>query len=128
MAAGRAAIVRPAATGLIVALALATLLSEPFALFQWGASASVRSGWLAIWPILSVFAALAALAAAFALGERGLGAVCIAATLAHLSHFYYAMGATLLVKSLALLVMGAAFVAAAQWLRRREQAAGRHEI
>jgi uncharacterized membrane protein len=102
-----------------VALALATLLSEPFALFEWGDSASVRSGWLAIWPILSVFAALGALAAAFALGERGLAAVCIACALAHLSHFYYAMGGTLVVKSLALLALGAVLLAAAQGLRRK---------
>jgi hypothetical protein len=122
MAAGRAAILRPAATGLIVGLALATLLSEPFAVFGWGEAANARSGWLAVWPILSVFAALAALAAAFALGQRGLAAVCIAAALAHMSHFYYAMGATLLVKSLALLVMGAAFLAAAHWLRRGGEA------
>jgi len=118
MAAGRAAIVRPAATGLIVALALATLLSEPFALFEWGGSAGVRSGWLAIWPLLSVFAALGALAAAFALGQRGLAAACIACALAHLSHFYYAMGGTLLVKSLALLALGVALLAAARVLRR----------
>lgn len=118
MAAGRAAIVRPACTGLIVGLALGTLLSEPFAVFEWSSGAGAHSGWLAVWPLLSSIAALGALAAAFALGQRGLAAVCIGAALLHLSHFYYAMGATLVVKAAALAVMGIACLAAAHLLKR----------
>jgi hypothetical protein len=120
MAAGRAALVRPVATGLILGLGFATLLSHPFESFTfWGASADVRQGWLALWPLLSALASLGAMAAAFALGSRGLLGLCALAALLHMSHFYYAMGASLLFKSLLMLAMGAACIAAARALRKR---------
>ena len=86
MARGRQAIVRPVATGLIVGLAVATLLSSPLETFElFGAQRS--SGWFALWPLASALAAMAGLVAAHALGNRGLAAVCIVAGLADLSHF-----------------------------------------
>jgi len=78
----------------------------------------VKSGWFAIWPLLSALAALGALAAAFALGSRGLMGICILAALVHMSHFYYAMGTTLLVKALIMMVMGVACLVGARYLPR----------
>jgi hypothetical protein len=119
MAAGRQAIVRPATVGLVVALAVGTLLSQPFESFTWLHSGNVRQGWLAIWPLLSALAALGGLAAAFALGHRGLTATCVVAALMHASHFYYAMGASLLFKSATMIVLGALLLGAAHSLRQR---------
>jgi hypothetical protein len=118
MAAGRQAIVRPATVGLIVGLAVATLLSHPFESFSWGGEAVHRKDWLALWPMLSALGALGALAAAFALGNRGLVATCVVAALLHAAHFYYAMGTSLLVKSATMLVLGALLLGAAHRLKR----------
>jgi hypothetical protein len=116
MAAGRQAIARPIATGLIFGLAFATLISQPFESFTlFGDGPKV--GWLALWPMLSALASLGALAAAFALGNRGLMGLAVLAALLHVSHFYYAMGSSLLLKSVLMLAMGAACLAGARWLR-----------
>lgn len=116
---GREPIARPVAAGLVAALALATLLSEPLEAIAFLLSPGGGAhGGLALWPFLSAIAALGALVAAFALGHRGLMALCIAAALLHLSHFYYAMGATLLVKSATMIVMGAALTWGAWALKR----------
>jgi hypothetical protein len=116
MAAGRAEMARPIATGLILGLAFATILSQPFESLRLFGDAP-RVGWLALWPILSALASLGALAAAFALGSRGLMGLAVLAALIHVAHFYYAMGGSLLVKSVVMLVMGAACIAGARALR-----------
>jgi hypothetical protein len=108
----------PVASGLIIGLAFATVLTHPFETFTWWGEAAARDNWLALWPLLSALASLAALAAAFALGRRGLMGLCVFAVLLHVSHFYYAMGTTLLVKSVIMLVLGAALLAAAHRLER----------
>lgn len=118
MAAGRQALARPVAVGLIASLAVATLLSHPFETFTFWGEPGARKTWLALWPLLSALASLGALAAAFALGNRGLMAVCIVAALLHMSHFYYAMGAPLIVKSIVMIAMGAGCLAAARYLER----------
>ena len=115
MAAGRQAIARPVATGLIFGLAFATSISQPFEAFSLFGDAP-RVGWLALWPLLSALASLGALAAAFALGSRGLMGLAVLAALLHMAHFYYAMGASLLIKSALMLAMGGACIfAARQW-------------
>jgi hypothetical protein len=114
MARGWQTIVRPAATGLIVGLAVTTLLSQPFDSFPW-LDSQVGRGGFSIWPLLSALAAIAALVAAFALGSRGLTALCVIAALVHVTHFYYAMGASLLLKSVTMLALGALFT----WMARR---------
>ncbi|HSS29362.1 MAG TPA: DUF4401 domain-containing protein [Usitatibacter sp.] len=114
IARGWAPIVRPIATGLIVALAVGTLASEPWALLI---GPHGTEGSFAPWPILSALAALAALAAAFALGSMGLAAVCIGAAIGHVFHLYYSLEATLLVKAATLAVIGAACLALA-WSTR----------
>ena len=116
MSAGRQAIARPVATGLIFGLAFATLISQPFETFSLFGDAP-KVGWLALWPLLSALASLGALAAAFALGSRGLMGLAVLAALLHMAHFYYAMGASLLFKSGVMLLMGGACIFAARQLR-----------
>jgi hypothetical protein len=106
-----------AAAGLIIGLATATLFSQPFESFFWWGPPDTRKTWLSIWPLLSALAALGALAGAYAIASRGLMAICIIAALLHVSHFYYAMGTSLLVKAVIMLVMGAAFLGASHWLK-----------
>jgi uncharacterized membrane protein len=120
MAAGRQALVRPVTVGLIAGLAAATLVSHPFDTFTLWNPAQPRQGWLALWPMLSAFAALGALVAAYALGSRGLVGVCVVAALLHASHFYYAMGTSLLFKSITMLLLGAALFGAARHLRKAQ--------
>ena len=122
MARGWQPVLRPIVTGLIVGLAFATLASHPFESFRWFGSGDVDVGGLALWPLLSALGALAALAAAFALRQRGLMAMCVAAALLHVSHFYYALGTSLLVKSVLMLVMGGAALLAARALGAKETA------
>jgi hypothetical protein len=105
-------------TGLIAGLAFATLGSQPFESIVWYGHDD--AGFLALWPLLSALAALGALVAAFALGRRSLMALCGVAALLHVSHFYYALGTSLLVKSLLMLAMGVVFIVAARALRARE--------
>jgi len=73
-----------------------------------------------LWPLLSALGALAAVAAAFARRRRGLMGVCVVAALLHVSHFYYALGTSLVVKSLLMLAMGGAALIAARVLRPME--------
>jgi Domain of unknown function (DUF4401) len=108
------AMIRPALAGLIAGLAWATLLTHPLDALAWGQMNDTRSGWLALWPLLSACAALAALAAAFALKHSALMGATIIAALWHVSHFYYAMGTTLLVKSILMLTIGAALLVVAR--------------
>jgi hypothetical protein len=117
MARGLQAIVRPAAVGLIIGLAITTLLSQPFETFPFAPTQS--PGGRAIWPLLSAAAALGALAAAFALGNRGLTALCVLAALLHVSHFYYAMGTSLLTKSLTMIAAGVILLSTAYSLRKQ---------
>lgn len=120
MARGWQTLLRPVSVGLIVGLAAATLLSHPFDSFSLGLSIEHRQNWLALWPMFSALASLAALAAAFALGSRWLTGACVVAVLLHVSHFYYAMGTTLLIKSMTMLVLGALLLGWARFLKRRD--------
>ena len=86
-------------------------------MFPFGNAQQAGSGGFSVWPLLSAIGALAALAAAFALGSRGLSAVCVIAALLHLSHFYYAMGTSLLVKSVTMVALGAVLLYGARQLR-----------
>lgn len=121
IARGWAPVLRPALTGLIVGIAFATLISYPLESFRWWGSAPVRTDWLALWPLLSAGAALAAVAAAFALGSRALMGACIVALVLHVSHFYYALGTSLLLKSLLMLLLGAALLFAARQLTAKPE-------
>lgn len=113
MAIGWAPVMRPLLSGLIIGLAFATLLSQPFVEAVWWSSGALPAG-LAIWPLLSAGAALCGLAAAFALRSRALMGGCVVAVLLHVSCFYYALGVSLLFKSLLMLALGAALLLAAR--------------
>ena len=115
-------LLQPITTGLIVGLAFATLASQPFESFRWFGAGEVDTGGLALWPLLSALAALGAVAAAFALRRRGLISVCVIAALLHVSHFYYALGTSLLMKSVLMLAMGSAMLIAARALTKKEAA------
>jgi hypothetical protein len=112
----------PIITGLIVGLAFATLASHPFESFLWFDGQAAMVNHLALWPLLSALGALGALAAAFALRQRGLMALCVAAALLHISHFYFALGTSLLIKSLLMLAIGVVCLAGARVLRAKEAA------
>ncbi len=116
MASGLQKIVRPALAGLIVGLSFATLISQPFESFDWHARNMTDSGWLALWPLLSVLAAIGGLVAGFALNSRMLMGASIIGALLHISHFYYALGASLLIKALIMMAMGAVMLVAAYLL------------
>jgi len=116
-----APVVPPIRSGLVVGLAVATLASHPFESFRWiDGHAAADSA--ALWPLLSAFGALGALAAGFALRRGGLMALCATAALLHVVQFYFALGATLLVKSLLMLALGAVFVVAARALQAKDTA------
>jgi Domain of unknown function (DUF4401) len=115
-------LLQPITTGLIVGLAFATLASQPFESFRWFGAGEVDTGGLALWPLLSALAALGAVAAAFALRRPGLMSVCAVAALLHVSHFYYALGTSLLIKSALMLAMGTAMLLAARALTSKETA------
>ena len=120
MSAGWQTLLRPVSIGVVVGLALATLSSHPIESFSWhSGSAAERQSWLALWPMLSAMASLAAMAAAFALGSRALMGVCAVAVLLHTSHFYYAMGTSLLTKSVTMLILGALLLAGSHLLNER---------
>ncbi|HSI58688.1 MAG TPA: DUF4401 domain-containing protein [Ideonella sp.] len=116
MARGWQAVLRPVMNGLVIGLALGTLVSRPFESFYWFGSGSAQAGWLALWPLLSALGALGGIAAAFALRSRALMGACIVAALLHLSQFYYELGTSLLLKSLLMLAMGGAMLLAAKAL------------
>jgi Domain of unknown function (DUF4401) len=113
---------RPIVDGLIVGLAVATLASQPFESARWLGSFGPDGGKLALWPLLSALGALGALAAAFALRRSGLLVMCAMAVPLHLACFYYALGTSLLVKSLLMLAMGTASLVAARLLASKEPA------
>lgn len=109
----------PIVTGLMAGLAVATLASQPFEASHWLGAAGTDIGHLALWPLLSALGALGALMAAFELRQRALMAICVVATLCHVSHFYYALGTSLLTKSWLMLVTGVMFLLAANTLRSK---------
>jgi hypothetical protein len=108
------AALRPALVGLTLGLAWATLLTS----YRPLGMGTELADWLSLWPLLSAFAALACVAVAFALRHRALMGATILAALLHISHFYYAMGVSLLMKSLIMLLMGGAMLLLARALTR----------
>jgi hypothetical protein len=115
-------IARPASSGAIAALAIATWVSEPFSSLPFVARSDVTS-WLALWPLLGVLTALYAAVCAARLRARALLGLAIAGGLVHAMQFYYVLGTTLVVKSAIMLAVGAALLTAA-WALRRGTTAG----
>ena len=112
---GRRRVARPALTGLLVALAVGTWTSEPFAALPFRAPpGQVPTNWLALWPLLGVAAALFAAVCAFRLRHRALVGVAIAGALLHLVHFYTLLGVSLVLKAYLLLALGGVLLAVAR--------------
>lgn len=126
MAQGWQGVCRPVAAGLIVGLASATLVSQPFESLRGLVGGAAAQDWAALWPALSALGALAGLAAAFALGHRGLVGLCGVAALLHVAHFYYALGTSLRMKSMLMLLTAGAMLFAANRLAARRPTPGAH--
>jgi len=110
-------IARPALTGLLVGLSLATWISEPLdSLMFW--NDQPQTNWLALWPLLGAIGGLLAAVFAFRLRSRALtGLACVGALL-HVSQFYYLLGLSLLTKSCIMLGIGVLALLAAFQLQR----------
>jgi hypothetical protein len=124
MASAARQLARPALTGALAALALATWFSEPFAALSfWTPPAAMQTNWLAIWPLLAVALALFAAISAYRLRDPVLIGIAIAGALLHLVQFYYLLGVTLVVKSWIMFVAGVVLSLAARSLARLPAAA-----
>jgi hypothetical protein len=120
MAAGLQRVLRPVLTGLLIALALASPASHPLDGLAFWETAAQRTSWLALWPLLSLAAAVWALWLAHRVRSRALMGTAIAGALLHVFHFYALLGVTLLAKSVVMIVLGLALLGLAAALRRQE--------
>lgn len=99
--------VRPAISGMLLALTFGTFASEPLDAFGWLRPSSPASeDWLVLWPLLNAAMALVAGYGAFHLRNRALLGVAIAAALLHVGQFYFLLGTSLVVKSVIMVVVG----------------------
>jgi len=120
MADGREALMRPVTHGLIAALSIAPLATHPATFWSalgMGSTHLLTDGSLnatALWPLLSVIPAEWAMALAFRLRNRPLIGLAILFGLVEVSAFYYVLGVTLLVKSIIMIVIGAALLASSR--------------
>lgn len=113
-------IARPALSGLLISLCVATWVSEPlFSLQVWQREGQAQTNWLVLWPLLGAAAASFAALYAFRLRNRALVGVAIVGALLHVGQFYYLLGTTLLIKSVIMIGAGMAALLAAAWLRRQ---------
>jgi hypothetical protein len=113
MARPEARIVRPALSGLLLALTFGTFASEPLHALTWlFSSGPAPESWLVLWPLLNAAAALFAGFGAFHLRNKALLGVALAAALLHVGQFYFLLGTTLVVKSI---IMGAIGVLLLGW-------------
>jgi hypothetical protein len=113
-------IARPALTGLILALAVGTWASEPFAALPFAPPpGAVPVNWLVVWPLLGALAAVWAMFCAFRVRHRALVGVAVAGALLHVVQFYYLLGVGLVAKSLLMLALGALLLWGARVLRTR---------
>jgi hypothetical protein len=110
-------IARPALGGLIAGLAVGSRVTEPLAGLEVWRLGAARPNWLALWPLFAFLGALFATLCAFRVRSRALIGLGIAGALLHVSHFYFLLGTTLLVKSILMLVVGAALLGIAAWMR-----------
>jgi hypothetical protein len=125
MSSGAREYARPALIGVLVALAVGGIATEPFAsLFFTMNGLGLPFSWWALFPLLSIALAGFAGYGAFQLRSTGLLGFAILMVLLNLSRFYYLYGTTLLWKSLIMLVVGSAMLAASLCLQRRDAAAG----
>ena len=102
-----ARVVRPALTGMLLALTFGTFASEPRDAFGWlRPSGTAPEDWLVLWPLLNAAAALVAGLGAFHLRNKALLGAAIAAALLHVGQFYFLLGTSLVVKSVIMVGVG----------------------
>jgi hypothetical protein len=110
---------RTALTGLLMALSVATWVSEPLgSLVFWSPPGETYTNWLVLWPLLGAATSLFAAACSYRIQNRALVGLAIAGALLHVMQFYYLLGTTLMVKSMIMLAVGAALLLAAWSLGR----------
>jgi len=123
MADGRETVLRPVTHGLIASLAIAPLALLPsifwiaLGLGREPSLTSGTSGLIAPWPLLGASLALLGLALAFLLRHRPLMGLAVVFALLEISSFYYVLGASLLMKSLIMILLGAALLGSARGLQ-----------
>jgi hypothetical protein len=122
------AYLRPILVGLLLALAVGGVASEPFVVVIEGLGGADSMGYQlsswAVFPLLSISLAMYAAHCAFRLSSDGLAGFAVFAALAHLARFYYLYGTSLTWKALIMACLGVALLAAGLWLRQRAGAAG----
>src|ERR1051325_856320 len=122
MAAGNEELLRPVTHGLLAALSIAPLVTHPATFWMALGLGSTHEltdaapGATALWPLLAMLLAVLAMALAFAIRCRPLIGLAIVFGLLEVSAFYYVLGTTLLVKSIIMVLLGAALLASAEWL------------
>ena len=114
---------RPIVVGLLLALALGGVASEPFVVLiaGMGEIGYGLSAW-ALFPLLSIALALYAAYCAFRLRSDGLAGFAVFAALLHLARFYYLYGTSLTWKALIMACLGAALLGAGWLLKRLDPA------
>lgn len=105
-------VVYPILRGLLIGLACASVISNFGSLFG-----MLEQSGVAIWCIASAAAAYLALIFSFILQNKPLMGFSIACVFAHLVHFYYALGTTLVDKSVLMLVVGVVCLSLQQLLK-----------
>jgi hypothetical protein len=114
------AFVRPALTGVLLALSAGILMADPFVTFMVGdRGVGVPVNWTALFPLLSIGLALFAAWCAFRLRSFGLLGFAVLGALLQLSRFYYFYGTSLMWKSAIMLLLGALLLAAGVALQRQ---------
>ena len=120
MASALRAFVRPALTGMLLALSAGILVADPFVTFlDAGHAVGVPVNWTALFPLLSIAVALFATWCAFRLRSFGLLGFAVLGALLQLSRFYYFYGTSLMWKSAIMLLLGALLLAAGVALQRQ---------
>lgn len=111
---------RPALSGVLIALAVAGFATEPVVTLAFGFEGiGLALGWWSLFTLLSIGLSVFAAWCAFRLRSHGLLGLAILGALLHLGRFYYHFGTSLLWKSALMLGIGALLVAGAWLLRQR---------
>jgi uncharacterized protein DUF4401 len=120
-----ARIIRPALSGMLLALTCGTFASEPLDAFGWMlTSRPAAQNWLVLWPLLNAAAALLAGFGAFQLRNKALLGIAVAAALLHIGQFYFLLGTSLVVKSIIMVAVGTVLLGWGLFLGRRSTAPG----
>ena len=124
MSKGGETAMRPVTHGVIASLSVAPLATHPATFWMalgLGSTRDLTDGSLsatALWPLLALLLSLLGMALAFLLRHRPLIGTAILFGLLEVSAFYYVLGASLLVKSIAMIVLGILLLAGGRTFAR----------